>query len=331
MDASIHSQQKTKHQPVDITIIIPSAPYRDAEEILVNLKKIAPKNKHIEVLIIKGTWPPLQRNVGIKQAQGKYIFFFDDDIIIPEGCIQQALQTFEENSHIAVVGGPNLTPPGNTFLQHCFGEAHASLFTGLHTSVRYRKVQNLQNVNENHLITCNLAFKADILKANPFGTEIYANEENELLGRIVRKGHKLAYNPEFFVYHHRRPTIGKYLKQIVAWGAGRTMHTLKTPAHLDMTFFVPLAFLFYLVSLIIFRPIWYFAPLLLYTFLSIFFAIQISICNKNLLYLIAMPWIFLATHLSYAVGLLLGFFQNFQTRKLPNPETFQVQRHLLNN
>ncbi|MCC7197738.1 glycosyltransferase [Candidatus Peregrinibacteria bacterium] len=314
---------------IDITIIIPSAPYRNAEEILANLKKVAPKNKHIEVLIIKGTWPPLQRNVGIKQAKGKYIFFFDDDIVVPPGSIQQALQTFEINPHIAVVGGPNLTPPGNTFLQHCFGEAHASAFTGLHTSVRYKKVNDLKNVNENHLITCNLAFKADILKANPFGTEIYANEENELLGRLVRKGHKLAYNKDFFVYHHRRPTIGKYLKQIVAWGAGRTMHTLKRPAHLDLTFFVPLAFLFYLLSLTIFSPLWYQAPLFVYFILAILFAIRISISNKNPLYLLVMPWIFLATHLSYAIGLLLGFFQNFQHRELPDPKSFDVHHHVL--
>ena len=330
MAAHTPEAHKTSTKQADISIIIPSAPYRNADEILENLKKIVPSNCRTEVLIIKGTWPPLQRNLGIQKASGKYIFFFDDDIVIPKGCIQQALQTFSDNNNIAVVGGPNLTPPENTFLQHCFGEAHASLFTGLHTSVRYRKVKKFENVNENHLITCNLAFKTEVLKANPFGTEIYANEENELLGRLVRKGYKLAYNPEFFVYHHRRPTLSKYLKQIIAWGAGRTMHTLKRPDHLDLTFFVPLAFLGYLISLMIFHPMWYLAPLLLYGILAIFFAIQISICHKNPLYLLAMPWIFLSTHLSYAIGLLIGFFQNFQKRQLPNPETFQIQHHFLN-
>jgi len=316
---------------VDITIIIPSAPDRNADDILANLKKVAPKNLHIEVLIIKGTWPPLQRNVGIKEAKGKYIIFFDDDIIVPPGAIEEALKTFHNNKEIAVVGGPNLTPLSDDIQQHCFGEAHASLFTGLHTSVRYKKVYNLKEVNENHLITCNLAFKANVLKENPFGTDIYANEENELLGRLIRKGYKLAYNPEFFVYHHRRPTIRKYVKQIMAWGAGRTMHTIKHPDHLDLTFFVPLIFFFYMIGLLVYQATWYQIPIIVYIFLAIGFSLQIALRERNIVYFILMPWIFLGTHLSYGLGLFLGFFQVSKQKKLPDPKSFQIHRYQLNN
>ena len=321
------------HKKIKISVIIPSAPDRSFEAILQNLEKIKPPHVEMEIFIIKGTWPPLQRNMGIKAATGDYIFFFDDDIIIPAGSIEAALATFEENPEIQVVGGPNITPLESSFIQQCIGQAHASFFTGLQTSIRYRKSRAPKTVNENHLITCNLAFRTKILKENLFNPALFANEENELLGRLVRKGNLLAYNPDFFIYHHRRKNIAQYAKQIFKWGEGRTLHTIKRPAHFKPTFFIPLLFLGYCISLIWLHPTEtnstvYYLPLVTYLILALIFSTITCMREKNShrrprwSYLLVLPWLFFVTHISYAFGLLWGFFTIFKELHLPEEKDF---------
>jgi len=311
-------------EPVKISVVIPSSPDRSFEPVLQNLEKIRPKHVTFEVFIIKGTWPPVQRNMGIKAATGEFIFLFDDDIIIPHGSIEKALTTFEHNPDIQVVGGPNLTPPENDYIQHCFGFAHASPFVGLQTSARYRPVKGLNKVSEKHLISCNLAFRNKTLKENPFDPKIFPNEENELLSRISGKGHLLAYNPEFFVYHHRRKKLREYIKQIFNWGRGRTLHTLKRPKNFDPLFFVPLFFLLYLVSLIWIQNSWYYIPLAAYIILDLTFVIETGLKFKKWSSIGVMFWLFPLTHITYGIGLLSGLlaFWNEEEKNIPEEKEF---------
>ncbi len=308
-----------------ISIIIPSSPARSTTAVLANLHQIKPPNLDFEIFIIKGTWPPAQRNLGIKKATGEYIFFFDDDIIIPAGAIESAIKKFESNPKIDVVGGPNLTPPQNSFLQKIFGYAHSSAFVGLGTAIRYKKSPSPKKVDENHLITCNLGFRSEIIKTNLFNPGLYANEENELLGRLTRKGHKLAYESDFFIYHHRRKSLQDYLKQIFAWGEGRMIHTLLQPSHLKITFFVPLFFLIYLLSLIVPHQSWYNLPIIIYFLLNIIFSLETAIKHRNPAAFFLMPPIFLLTHIAYAMGLFHGIKKNFSSSvPKPDPATFQI-------
>lgn len=311
--------EKTK-----ISVIIPSAPDRSFEPILHNLEKIKPAHVVFEVFVIKGTWPPVQRNMGIRAASGEYIFLFDDDVIIPRGSIERALETFEHNQDVRVVGGPNLTPPENDYIQHCFGLAHASPFIGLETSVRYRKTKGVNKVSEKHLISCNLAFRSKVLKENPFDPQIFPNEENELIGRISGKGNLLAYNPEFFVYHHRRKNLAAFMKQIYNWGKGRALHSMEKPQHFDALFFVPLLFLFYLISLIWIQYPWYFLPLAAYILLDFAFAVEAVFSFKKWSSLAVMFWLFPLTHITYALGLLTGLigFWSEKEKNIPEEKEF---------
>ena len=312
-------------KPAKISIVIPSAPDREFTPILENLKKIQPHGIAMEIFIIKGTWPPLQRNLAIKQASGEYIFLFDDDVIVPDGGIQQVLKTFAQNPAIQVIGGPNITPPGNSFIQHCFGFAHASYFIGLETAVRYYPAKKPPRVDENHLISCNLAFRSTVLKHHLFDPEIFPNEENELLGRILKSGNLLSYNPDFIVHHHRRKNIRAYIGQIFNWGKGRTIHSFKRIKHFKPLFFVPAFFLFYLISLIWFHPRWYCLPLIIYGLVDVLFSFNVAIEGKKWRYFGVMVWLFPLTHITYALGLLFGFTQlGTQQQKLPEEKSFQL-------
>jgi succinoglycan biosynthesis protein ExoA len=284
-----------------VSIVIPSAPDRDFSAILHNLREIKPEGVTFQVLVVKGTWPPIQRNMAIEKADGEYIFLFDDDIIIPKGVIEKVLDEFKSNPHIDVIGGPNLTPPKNTFLQHCFGLAHASAFTGAFTAIRYYPAKKIQNVDAEQLISCNLAFRAGIIKKNPFDPHVFPSEENELLNRIQKNGGKLSYNPEFFVYHHRRKNIYAFFKQIFNWGKGRVLHTFQRYQNFSPAFFVPLVFLIYLTCLIFVREFYFYLPLFFYLILVIIFSIQAALRGKNFLYFFPMLFLLPMTHIAYGL------------------------------
>lgn len=300
----------------------------------------------MQIIVVKGTFPPLQRNIAIEKATGQYIFLFDDDVLVPPGAMEKVLEDFAKNQDVDVIGGPNLTPPNNGFLQHCFGLAHSSYFTGASTATRYFPARNLKNISESNLISCNLAFRTNTLKENPFDPVVFPNEENELLGRLQRLNHKLSYNPDFFVYHHRRKTLSGYVKQIFNWGAGRTVHSLTRPAHFNPVFLVPLAFLLYLVSLAFFRPLWYMMPLILYIVLDIgfsFFAALRAHQNSDsahrptgaksctLSFFPVMLLLFPLTHIIYALGLVWGLVRHFgRARVVPAKESFQTIEIIIN-
>lgn len=308
-------KENTNGNKKEISIIIPSAPERSFSKIVENLRRIKPDGIAMQIIVVKGTWPPIQRNLGIKKATGEYIFLFDDDIEIPAGIIEKVLLKFKRHPKIAVIGGPNLTPPENNFLQHCFGFAHGSWFTAGKTCARYSASKESLTANEDTLISCNLAFRAENLKANPFDQTIFPNEENDLLGRMSAKGVGMIYTPKFFVYHHRRKSLQAYIRQIFNWGKGRMKRTIAKPQSFSPMFFVPLAFVIYLVSLLFYRPSWYLIPLAAYIFLDIIFSITAAFKGKNIPCFFTMLFVFPFTHIFYAIGLLAGLVK--KTKQSP--------------
>ena len=285
----------------------------------------------MQIIVVKGTWPPLQRNLAIEKAKGEYVFLFDDDVIVPGHVIEKVIKAFGENPDGStidspdVIGGPNVTPPKDGFMAHSFGLAHASYFAGASTAARYFPARRLKKVTESHLISCNLAFRAEVLKQNRFDPHIFPNEENELLGRLQRKGYKLGYDPDFFVYHHRRRNLQGYIKQIFNWGAGRTLHMSGRPAHFNPVFLVPLAFLLYLLTLAFFNPFWYLAPLGIYLLLDFGFSVSASFKAGCICTFFIMLWLFPLTHIVYALGLIWGLVRHFRRPPpLPNPKDFQT-------
>ncbi len=156
---------------------------------------------------------------------------------------------------------------------------------------------------------------------------MFHNEENEWLGRVKRHEGKLLYDPKFIVHHHRRATIKKFFRQIFNWGHGRGEHIIIEPKNFKAIFLVPMTFVFYLISLIFFRPLWYLAPLGLYILLNIFFTIQIAVKHKNFKSIFVSPWLIFAIHVLYGIGIPLGLTRrSIKPRHVPHydPQKFQI-------
>ncbi|DAC24706.1 MAG TPA: glycosyltransferase family 2 protein, partial [Candidatus Thalassarchaeaceae archaeon] len=49
-------------------------------------------------------------NVGIKNTESEFVFFTDDDVIVPSNWISSLIRWFDR-TEVAGVGGPNFAPP----------------------------------------------------------------------------------------------------------------------------------------------------------------------------------------------------------------------------
>lgn len=164
------------------------------------------------------------RNRAFGLCTGDVIHFFDDDVIVPEGLFQITLLQFKNNNEIAVLGGPNLTPPHSPYSERLFGAIVSSPFAAPLVCVRYggEKDPRIRTATEHDLIFCNLAIRPRLIPEKlRFREHLKSNEENVFLYHC--RQHKLAilFVPEAFVYHRRRKTLWKFIQQIHSYGFGR--------------------------------------------------------------------------------------------------------------
>ena len=64
----------------------------------------------IEVLVVRGTQPSKQRNIGIERAAGDIVYFLDNDSAAAKDLFRRVAEHCQ-NAKVIGVGGPNLSSP----------------------------------------------------------------------------------------------------------------------------------------------------------------------------------------------------------------------------
>jgi succinoglycan biosynthesis protein ExoA len=278
-----------------------------------SLRQIAAPPDLFEVLIAEGCSPSRQRNAAANVARGEIIYFLDDDSLVAADCLTLCSQILEDQA-VAVVGGPSLTPAGDSLLQQLIGSALASLLGAGAVRNRYRACGVTRSTTEKELILCNLAIRrAVFIDSGGFDERLYPNEENELLDRIVSRGMKLVHAPGMAVRRSQRRTLKLFIRQMFAYGRGRAQQTLIAGPG-TIIGFAPLAFLLYL-SLLPLLPLTRLtlAPLFAYLILVLGFSAAAVISSGSLARLLLVP-LYPLMHISNGWGLLYGLLGGKQGR-----------------
>ena len=304
------------------SIVIPVAPERNAE-IVESLKGLDYPKKEFEVIVVRGKNPSENRNKGAKKAKGKIIAFLDDDAKLDKDYLKKAENFFSENN-VDVVGGPQLTPKDDKTFARISAYSLASIFGGFSIRNRYKKSKINMNADEKSISSANLLCKKEVTKKIKFDPSLFPGEDPDFINKCKEKGFIIAYSPEIFVYHRRRPTLSGFIRQMFSYG--KTRPKIRTK-NMNIFFLVPSFFLIYLFlwvilsSFIIQSSITGFAvdtasepgvllfvglPLLLYIVLNFLFSIAITMREKDLLALLILPFIFLVLHISYGAGIITG-------------------------
>ena len=87
----------------DISVIIP-VPYGEWPAAVLERLETAPlaPGSSLEVLVVEGSQPSRQRNEAAKQAQGKILYFLDDDSFVLPGTIEAGLAYIHRENTAAV-------------------------------------------------------------------------------------------------------------------------------------------------------------------------------------------------------------------------------------
>lgn len=310
-----------------ISVIIPRRATDSAENAIQAILQSDYPQHLVEIIEVLGENPSKQRNIGAAKASGEILYFLDNDSIVTPtlfsriakyymDCLICTDTTTAEREKPVGVGGPNLTPETDGFLQKISGYALASPFAHFNMCARYKPTGKMRYTGEKELILCNLSIRRTVfLRENGFNEAMYPNEENEFINRLVEKGYTFIYDPDAFLYRSRRNRFWEFIRQLFNYGRGRAHQILvEGLSQKSLLFFLPLGLLCYLVLLPLLNIVgpfmwWTFLPLGLYGILATLSALHFAMQERHPLLLLILPGWYLMMHLAYGVGLLYGLLK----------------------
>jgi len=232
-----------------VSVIIAARPDPDEVKAAAAARQFEYPPDKFEIIIARGRQPSVQRNAALKVARGDLVYFLDDDSVAPSGNLRRAAPAFAD-PQVQMLGGPNLCPPDAPELEQVFALVLASWLAFGPSRARYSKVGPTRASGEKELILCNLvARKSALLELGGFDESLYPNEENALMDALQRRGGRLIYDPEFFVYRRPRRTLKSFAKMLMTYGRGRAEQFRQLPTFGSALNFIPPLFCVYLLTL----------------------------------------------------------------------------------
>jgi glycosyltransferase involved in cell wall biosynthesis len=149
------------------------------------------------------------RAFAVRQARGELLFFLDGDCVATAGWLAAGVA--------AMAGGGAGVIEGKIVYVR---EGYRRTFSD-------RVVSNLRG---GHYMTANMVYRGAVLREHTFDPAFNGMEDRELVLRLKRLGHAIAFAPEMLVYHQQKTwTPRQYLRE----GLVRTPQMLKIGQEYD--------------------------------------------------------------------------------------------------
>ena len=164
------------------------------------------------------------RNTGAAAATGEVFAYTDSDCMADADWLYFLIGTLLSGNY-AGVGGPNISPPAQNWVQACVAAAPGGPSHVL-----------LTDTVAEHIPGCNMAWYRWAFEAvGGFDAEYRkAGDDVDFCWRVQQAGHEIAFSPTAIVWHHRRFTLRAFRKQQEGYGEAESMLRFK-----HLTFFGP--------------------------------------------------------------------------------------------
>lgn len=299
------------------SIIIPIRIKNDyLKETLSYLKKQTYQNFEILVItdkISKHSSPAIKRNIGAKEAKGRYLAFLDDDSYPTKFWLKNIKKQIGLHPSYTAFCGPALTPSQNNIFQKASGLVWSSKLGSGGAGTYRNKVQIARFVDDYPTVNF-IIKKSDFIKVGGFNPNHWPGEDTLLCLDLIKANKKIYYHPSIIVFHHRRKIILPHLKQISRYALHRGHFAKIFPKNSrKLAYFMPSFFLIYCLSLIVISvfvkpPPTVFIPILIYLALLIATLVNFFITNSPIISLLATITI-PVTHFYYGFLFLVGFIR----------------------
>ena len=266
--------------------------------------------EYVKIISTGPITPGAKRNLGLIHSRGTLCAFLDSDAYPHKDWLKNAIKYFDD-SEIAAVGGPGLTPENDTFMQRAGGFVLGSFMVGS-LSKRYKSVNIF---NSDDIQSCNfIVRKSVLLEVDGWNEKYWPGEDTLMSMAINASGNRMIEAHDVIVYHHRRPLFYRHLKQVSNYGVHRGFFTKKFKENsFKIQYFLPSFLVLFLFIGGGFTLInWIPAPIYLICLVSYFLLILVvSIFEVRQLLMISTVWLgILLTHICYGISFIVGYFRS---------------------
>ena len=157
------------------------------------------------------------RNAGAASATGEILAYTDSDCMADTDWLYYLVGTLTSGEY-AGVGGPNISPPAQDWIQACVAAAPGGPSHVL-----------LTDVVAEHIPGCNMAFHRWAFDSVGGFDPDYrkAGDDVDFCWRLQQSGQVIAFSPAAIVWHYRRFTLGAFRKQQEGYGEAESMLRFK--------------------------------------------------------------------------------------------------------
>ncbi len=249
--------------------------------------------------------PAAKRNVALRRSPAATFALVDSDAWPAPDWLAKGLALLVGD--VAVVAGPNLTPPSDSLARRLSGRVMESPFGFGAAFIRHRKIAR-RIVRE--MPTCNMILRK--LEGLEFREDLNTGEDMMYCSDVRSRGLEVLYDPEVVVFHHRRPMGLSFMQQFFHYGLdkGRLARRSSDISYVWQAF--PAFFVLYLAGLatvaLLPVPAWIckaaLIPLGLYGVVVVMESCRLATTFAEAC---LAPLGFVLAHVSYGTGYLRGF------------------------
>ncbi|MGZ5023241.1 MAG: glycosyltransferase [Chthoniobacterales bacterium] len=182
-----------------------------------NTAEIAARYPQVKFIQQKNHGLSHARNTGARAARGEVLAYTDSDCMADRDWLYFLINTLLSGNY-AGVGGPNVPPPAQDWIQACVAAAPGGPSHVL-----------LTDTVAEHIPGCNMAwYRWAFDNVGGFDVDYHkAGDDVDFCWRVQQSGHEVAFSPSAVVWHHRRFTLRAFQRQQEGYGEAESMLRFK--------------------------------------------------------------------------------------------------------
>lgn len=196
-----------------------------------------PRRRQFTVLTVENGGQARARNLGVDQASGEWLGFFDSDCLLDPRCIEK-LHEATGDEKVASVGGIQISPDDES----AYGRAIQSYFESLGFLTEYVRKGRVAEVTETaHNPSCNVLYRRSAFEeVGGFDERLWVGEDPDLDQRVALSGYRHLCHSGAIVQHYRSSSASAFGRKMWAYGRGQ-MHLVRNYGFRRTIHFVPVA------------------------------------------------------------------------------------------